>query len=67
MEWIKIEKKWHEMALRLQIASPRGHHELARVQIEEIRPDTPPLKGGSAALPAVEVTNKSVSKIRATA
>ena len=67
MEWIKIEKKWHEMALRLQIASPRGKHELPRLPIDEKRPEAPTLKGGSAAAPAAEVTNKAVAAIRATA
>ena len=67
MEWIKIEKKWHEMALRLQAASPRGNHELPRVPIDERRPEAPTLKGGLAAAPASEVTNTAVATIRATA
>ena len=44
MEWKLIEKKWHEMALRLQTVSPTQRH--AQISVDDANQGT---DNGSAA------------------
>ena len=46
MEWKLIEKKWHEMALRLQTVSPTQRH--AQISVDDANQGT---DNGSAATP----------------
>lgn len=46
MEWKLIEKKWHEMALRLQTVSPTQRH--AQISVDDANQGT---DNGSAAAP----------------
>ena len=60
MEWYNIQKKWHEMALRLQTVSPRKVSPKPVARTDEKAPK-PPLS------PAAETVDKSVMAIRAIA
>lgn len=59
MEWIKIEKKWHEIAYRLQIGAPRGVPAKPRATNDDTTP-------APAQEPATETTDTSVMPMRAT-
>lgn len=60
MEWINIEKKWHEMALRLQIVAPHRVPATPLVVPGDVSPD-------AAESSASGTSDKSVVALRAIA
>jgi hypothetical protein len=61
MEWIKIEKKWHEMVLRLQITTTHRHDELPRLMMDQKRLGSEKTTRALEALPGVEVKSSAIA------
>jgi hypothetical protein len=55
MEWKLIEKKWHEMALRLQAVSPTQRHAQTKADAGD-GPVAPPVKA-PAMVPKIETSD----------